>query len=102
LPQQGAARADRVVAHVRAVAGDVLLFSSGHFLRMLAARWTGLEILHARSLLLGTASLSALGYEHSLTQPVIQLWNDTHHVLTANEKDGVCTPELFATNEVTR
>jgi broad specificity phosphatase PhoE len=101
-PQQVAARADRVVARVRAVARDVLLFSSGHFLRMLAARWTGLEALHARSLMLGTASLSALGYEHSLSQPAIQLWNDTHHVLTANEKEGACEPTQFATNEVTR
>ena len=101
-PQQVAARADRVVARVRAVARDVLLFSSGHFLRMLAARWTGLEALHARSLMLGTASLSALGYEHSLWQPAIRLWNDTHHVLTANEKEGACEPTQFATNEVTR
>jgi broad specificity phosphatase PhoE len=102
LPKQVAARADRVLARVRALAGDVLLFSSGHFLRMLAARWTGLETVHGRSLMLGTASLSTLGYEHSLSQPGIRLWNDTHHVLTANEKEGSCAPELLATNEVTR
>jgi probable phosphoglycerate mutase len=101
-PQQVAARADRVVKRLRAVADDVLLFSSGHFLRMLAARWTGLEILHARSLMLGTASLSVLGYEHSLTQPAIRLWNDTHHVLKASEKDGVCEPKQSPTTEVTR
>ena len=69
---------------IRGLAGDVLLFSSGHFLRMLAAQWTGLEIVHARSLMLGTASLSVMGYEHNLSQPAIQLWNDTHHVVTAN------------------
>jgi broad specificity phosphatase PhoE len=101
-PQEVAARAARVVARLRTVAGDVLLFSSGHFLRMLAAHWTGLETLHARSLMLGTASLSALGYEHSLSQPAIRLWNDTHHVLTTNEKEGACEPTQFATNEVTR
>ena len=101
-PQQVADRADRVVERVRAVAGNVLLFSSGHFLRMLAARWTGLETLHARSLILDTASLSALGYEHYLSQPAIRLWNDTHHVLTANEKEGVCESEQSETNEVTR
>jgi len=84
-PQQVADRADRVVVRVRAVADNVLLFSSGHFLRMLAARWTGLETLHARSLLLGTASLSALGYEHNLSQPAIRLWNDTNHVLALNK-----------------
>ncbi|MGO9937655.1 MAG: histidine phosphatase family protein, partial [Terracidiphilus sp.] len=99
LPHQVAARADRIVSRARAAAGDVLLFSSGHFLRMLAARWTSLETLHARSLMLGTASLSALGYEHSLSQPVIRLWNDTHHVITTNSKEGVCAPEQFATNE---
>lgn len=101
-PQQVAARADRVAERVRSVADDVVLFSSGHFLRMLAARWVGMEAHNARSLMLGTASLSALGYEHSLSQPAITLWNDTHHVLTANEKEGVCEPRQFASDEVTQ
>jgi probable phosphoglycerate mutase len=79
-PDQVGARADRVVSRVRAVSGDVLLFSSGHFLRVLAARWLGLEPAAGRYFMLGTASLSALGYEHTLSQPVIQLWDDTHHV----------------------
>jgi broad specificity phosphatase PhoE len=83
-PQQVAARADRVVNLVRAVAGNVILFSSGHFLRMLATRWCQVEpIANARPFMLDTASLSALGYEHSLSQPVIRLWNDTHHLLTS-------------------
>ena len=74
-------RADRVVSRVRAVAGDVLLFSSGHFIRVLAARWLGLEAGAAgRYFMLNTASLSALGYEHNLSRPVIRLWNDDHHV----------------------
>jgi broad specificity phosphatase PhoE len=81
-PSQVGARADHVVGRVREVAGDVLLFSSGHFLRVLAARWLGLEPSAGRYLLLSTASLSALGYEHNLGQPVIQLWNDTRHVGT--------------------
>jgi broad specificity phosphatase PhoE len=42
-PEQVGARADRVIERVRAVRGDVLLFSSGRFLRVLAARWFGLE-----------------------------------------------------------
>jgi broad specificity phosphatase PhoE len=80
-PVQIGARADRVVQRVRAVAGDVLLFSSGHFIRVLADRWLALTPgCVARYLLLGTASLSALSYEHSLSQPVIRLWNDDHHV----------------------
>jgi len=78
-PTQVGARADRVVARARAVRGDVLIFSSGHFLRVLAARWLGLEAAGGRYFVLGTASLSALGYEHDLSQPVIRLWDETRH-----------------------
>ena len=79
-PAQVGGRADRVVNRVRAVEGDVLLFSSSHFLRVLAPRWLGLEPAAGRFLVLSTASLSALGYEHDLTEPVIRLWDDTRHV----------------------
>jgi probable phosphoglycerate mutase len=82
-PKQVSERADRVVGRVRAVAGDVLLFTSGHFLRVLAARWIGLEpTVNCRFFMLSTASLSALGYEHDLSRPVIRLWNETRHVGT--------------------
>src|SRR5437879_121090 len=84
-PAQVGARADRMVSKIRALAspaastpGDVLLFSSGHFLRVLAARWLGLEPAIGKCFFLSTASLSALGYEHDW--PVIRLWNDTRHV----------------------
>ena len=76
---QATARVDRVIARARAVEGDVLLFSSGHTLRTLAARWLGLEASGGALLLLGTASLSVLGYEHNLQEPVIRVWNDRHH-----------------------
>jgi broad specificity phosphatase PhoE len=79
-PPQVGARADRVVGRVRAIQGDVLIFSSGHFLRVFAARWLGIEPAAGRFFSLNTASLSALGYEHSLSEPVIRLWNDTRHV----------------------
>jgi len=79
-PEQIGARADLVVNRVRRIQGDVLLFSSGHFLRVLAARWVGLEPGGGRYFLLDTASLSALGYEHNFSEPVIRLWNDTRHV----------------------
>ena len=79
-PDQVAARADRVVQRVRAIPGNVLMFSSGHFLRVLAARWLELEPAAGRFFTLDTASLSALGYERNLSQPVIRLWNDDHHV----------------------
>src|SRR5262245_12028395 len=75
-PGQIGARADRVVARVRAIHGDTLLFSSGHFLRVLAARWLGLEPGAGRLFVLGTASLSALGYEHDRSEPVIRLWDE--------------------------
>src|SRR5438128_8686840 len=88
-PQQVAARADRVVSRVRALQGDVLLFSSGHFIRVLASRWIGIEpTVNARSFMLSTASLSALGYEHDLSRPVIRLWNDTQHVIGASGAAG--------------
>jgi broad specificity phosphatase PhoE len=79
-PADVGARADAVIQRVRAADGDVLLFSSGHLLRVLAARWLGLEPTAARYFLLETASLSMLGYEHGRSEPVIRLWNDTRHV----------------------
>jgi broad specificity phosphatase PhoE len=81
LPRQLGVRADRVLSRLRAIRGDVLLFSSGHFLRVLAARWLGLEPAAGRHFPLSTASLSALGYEHNPGPPAIWLWNDTHHVV---------------------
>jgi broad specificity phosphatase PhoE len=78
-PDEVAARADRVAARVRAAREDVLLFSSGHFLRMFAARWLGLEPGAGRYFALGTASLSVVGYEHDPSQPVIRLWDEAPH-----------------------
>lgn len=80
-PAQVAARADRVIGRVRKVKGNVLIFSSGHFIRVLAVRWLGLEpSASCAYFLLSTASLSTLGYKHDLSHPVIRLWNDDHHV----------------------
>jgi probable phosphoglycerate mutase len=75
-----AARADRVIARARQVNGDVLLFSSGHILRVLAARWLKLDPSAGQFFCLSTATLSTLGYEHGLDEPVIRLWNDGRHV----------------------
>lgn len=82
-PADIARRADRVVARVRAIKGNALIFSSGHFLRVFAARWLGLEPLIGNYLVLDTASLSALSYEHDLSDPAIRFWNDTSHALAA-------------------
>jgi probable phosphoglycerate mutase len=79
-PGQVGARADQIVSRLRKIGGDVLIFSSGHFLRVLAARWLGLEAAGGRFFILRTASLSALGYENRLTQPAILFWDDTGHL----------------------
>src|SRR5262245_10062998 len=79
-PEEVALRADRVVRRVRLVDGNVLIFSSGHFLRVLATRWIGLDPSRAGLFMLSTASLSALGYESDRSKPVIRFWNDTSHV----------------------
>lgn len=71
-----AARADRVIARLRVIGGDALLFSSGHFSRVFAARWLGLDASFGRLFLLSTTTLSILGYEHDKTEPVVRLWND--------------------------
>jgi probable phosphoglycerate mutase len=69
-----AARADRVLARVRDVDGDVLVFSHGHLLRVLAARWLGLDPTAGGMLALSTATISLLGWEREA--PVIERWNE--------------------------
>lgn len=76
-PAEVGRRADRTVSGLRECKGNVLVFSSGHFLRVLAARWLGLGPEAGRYLMLRTAALSALGYENDLSQPVIEFWDDT-------------------------
>ena len=80
-PEQIGARADRVVNRVRAIKDNVLIFSSGHFLRVFTARWLGLVPAAGKFFMLSTASLSALSYEHDLSNPAIKFWNDTQHVV---------------------
>jgi probable phosphoglycerate mutase len=74
-----AGRADAVIARIRAVDDNVLIFSSGHLLHVLAARWLGLEPAAGRYFFLATAAVSIVGYEHGRLDPVLRLWNDTHH-----------------------
>jgi probable phosphoglycerate mutase len=75
-PEQVAARVDRLVAKLKALNGNVLCFAHGHILRVLAARWIGQPVLLASSLLLGTASLSVLSFNHhKLEEPAIKVWN---------------------------
>lgn len=75
------ARVDRLITKFRGISGgDVLAFSSGHLLRVLAARWCKLDGSTGKLFFLGTASLCTLGYEHTTSEPVIRLWNDSRHV----------------------
>ena len=72
-PAQVAARADRVVAKVRASDGNVALFAHGHILRVLAARWIDLPPSFGEHLLLDTATLCVLGYYYDT--PALKIWN---------------------------
>jgi broad specificity phosphatase PhoE len=69
-------RVDRVIARIRSVNGNVLVFSSSHILRVLTARWLGLDASGGRYFILNTATISTLGYEHNRNEPVIR-WNQT-------------------------
>jgi probable phosphoglycerate mutase len=70
------ARADHVVGRVRSSNGNVLIFSSSHFLRVLTARWLGLDPAGGRFFVLNTGTVSILGYEHNKAEPVVRLWNE--------------------------
>lgn len=70
---QVSTRHDGVIRRVLEVAGDVLVFGHGHALRGLAARWLGLEVTEGRRLVLGTATVSVLGWERD--SPAILRWN---------------------------
>jgi len=71
-------RADRVVATLRAVPGDVAVFGHAHMLRVLAARWLDQPAAWGRLLALNTATIGILGYEHDAA--VIWRWNDGAHL----------------------
>lgn len=80
-PTDIAARADRVAARLKALTGNVLVFAHGHILRVLAARWVGEPVAFGRALLLSTATVSILGFDHQvLNEPAIVLWNDDRHL----------------------
>ncbi len=75
---QMTARVDDVIAFLRTLSGTIAICAHGHFGRALGARWIGIPIVNAGRLLLSTASISILDYEHGLRdRPAIALWNDT-------------------------
>ena len=71
-------RADRVIAELRAAGGDAAVFAHGHLLRVLTARWLGLDAAEGRYFALDTATISALGHERETA--VIRLWNRSPHL----------------------
>ncbi len=73
MPAQVGARVDQVIAHARAIGGDVALFSHGHVLRVLAARWVGLAPGAGQHFLLDTGTLCVLGYYREI--PAVRVWN---------------------------
>jgi probable phosphoglycerate mutase len=72
-PEEVGARADRVIARVRAAPGDVALFAHGHIFRVLVARWIGLPPTAGQHFLLDTATLNILGYYRDA--PAVKVWN---------------------------
>ncbi len=82
-PTQVANRCDQMIEKMKAINGDILIFAHAHILRMLTTRWLGLPAEEGRLYFLSTASISILGYEHNLAEPVIRLWNDTSHLTTS-------------------
>jgi broad specificity phosphatase PhoE len=72
--EQVASRVDLVIEEIRGADGDALLFAHGHVLRVLTARWLGLEPHAGRLFALDPATLSTLGHERET--PVIRLWNE--------------------------
>ncbi len=79
-------RAEEFLKKAAKIQGNVAVFSHGHFLRILAARYLGLEPELGCIFLLSVASLSILGSEHG--RPAIALWNDTHHLQDSGESDA--------------
>ena len=72
-PEEIAVRVDRVIDRVRGCDGDVALFSHGHLLRVLAARWIGLSASGGQHFLLGAGTLCVLGYYRDV--PAVKVWN---------------------------
>jgi broad specificity phosphatase PhoE len=79
-PQDVAERADRFIARICDIEGDVLAFSSAHIIRMIAARWLGLPPGAGRFFFCRPASVGVLGYEHNRRdEPIIGMWNYVTH-----------------------
>lgn len=87
MPEEVARRADRFIERVQRVAGNQLAFSSGHIIRMIAARWHNLAPAAARIFFCAPASINVLGFEHdSWNQPIVRVWNETDEPLERQDE----------------
>ena len=78
MPTAMTSRADRFIARVHGERGNVLAFSSGHIIRMIAARWHGLARSAGRMFYRCPANIGVLGFEHdSREQPILRMWNNS-------------------------
>ncbi len=78
-PAQLAVRADRLIARLRKLEGNIALFAHGQIGSVLAVRWIGLAVVEAQHFMLGTATLSIFTFDpHHAAVPVIALWNVAH------------------------
>jgi probable phosphoglycerate mutase len=100
-PEQISNRADLLITRLRALEGNIALFTHGHFGRVLAARWIGLPVQEARHFLFDTACLGVLNYEHQNPQsPVIAQWNFSSELASSMVQDFDLEPPIteIATN----
>jgi len=89
MPDQVIERADRLIARLRRLEGNVALFTHGQFGSVLGARWIGLPLIAAQHFLLGTASISILGYDpHHPEISVIEEWNFVSQATTYHRPVG--------------
>ncbi len=86
MPTQICDRADRLIARLRDLDGNIALFSHGQFGGVLSARWIGLTVVEAQHFPLGTTSISIFAFDpHHPTVPVIALWNASHEILNCQK-----------------
>jgi len=83
-PAQASERADRLIARLRTMGGNIAVFTHGSFGRVLGMRWIGLPVMEAQHFLLGTTAVSILGYGHDVAEePAIVLWNSVSNDVLA-------------------
>jgi len=88
-PAQISDRADRLIARLRKLTGNIALFTHGHFACVLSVRWIGLRVREGQPFQLGPASLSILGHDpHHPVVPVISLWNaiSSHNIASGSDR----------------